>query len=101
PTRRSSALLELPFLALLEVNAHLQAARTERDLEIRAPVPLVLDVERLDTRHRLREPGRIVQHFPNGLARGRELPLAFDSHRDEISMPTRDAAGSCNGDHTP
>src|SRR5437870_11804492 len=92
--------LELTLLGLLEVNAHLQSARPERDLEIRAPVPVVLDVERLDARHRLREPLRIVQDLPHRLPWRAELPLSFDLHVDTTSTPARDASGSCRRDHT-
>jgi len=72
--------LQVALLRLLHVDLHLQAAEPERDLHVRRPAPLVVHVEALDARHRLRHRGGIVQHLPHGLARRREVPFALDVH---------------------
>src|SRR5262249_49779392 len=92
--------LELAFFGLLEGDAHLQSPGPKRNLEVRPPVPVIRDVERLDTWHRLREPRRIVQDLPDRLTRRREPAPAFDLHGDPTSRPARDASGSCSSDHT-
>jgi hypothetical protein len=44
--------VRLALLDLLHVDLHLQAAEAERDLHVRRPVPVVVDVEALDAGHR-------------------------------------------------
>ena len=58
--------LRLALLDLLHVDLHLQAAEAERDLHVRRPAPVVVDVEALDARHRLRHRRGVVQHLPDG-----------------------------------
>src|SRR5262249_11565267 len=72
--------LELPLLDLVHVDLHLQATEAEWDLDVRRPAPVVVDVERLDARHRLRERGRVVQDVPDRAARRLERALARDIH---------------------
>ena len=57
--------LRLALLDLLHVDLHLQAAEAERDLHVRRPAPVVVDVEALDAGHRLRHRRRVVQHLPH------------------------------------
>ena len=72
--------LRLALLDLLHVDLHLQAAEAERDLHVRRPVPVVVDVEALDAGHRLRHRRRVVQHLPDRRARRVEVALAGDVH---------------------
>src|SRR5262249_51564326 len=75
----------LALLDLLHVDLHAQAAEPERDLHVRSPVVLVVDVEALDPRHRLRHRRRVVEDAPHRRARGRERPLARDVH-DSVTV---------------
>ena len=72
--------LRLALLDLLHVDLHLHAAEAERDLHVRRPVPVVVDVEALDAGHRLRHRLRVVQHLPDRRARRLEGALAGDVH---------------------
>src|SRR3954467_8420049 len=87
--------LGLAPLHLLEVDRHAQAAEPERDLDVRTPVPVVLDVERLDTRHRLGHLRRIVQDAPDRRPRRVELSLAGDLHRLSTLTSLRVSPGFC------
>src|SRR3954451_20813365 len=87
--------LGLALLHLLEVDRHAQAAEPERDLDVRTPVPVVLDFERLDTRHRLGHLRRIVQDAPDRHPGRFELSLAGDLHRLSTLTSLRASAGSC------
>ncbi len=92
--------LRLALLELLEVHRHLEAAEAERHLDLRGPVLLVGDLERLDAGHELRHLGRLVDDAPNGLAGGRELLRPGDDHFDATDTFARVASGSWSIDHT-
>src|SRR5437588_11076799 len=77
--------VRLTLLELLHAHLHLQATEAERDLHVRGPVAIVLDVEALDARHRLRHRGRIVEYAPDRVTGRVELLLAFDLHA--VSSP--------------
>jgi hypothetical protein len=100
PLRIQRSELGLAFLDLLEVDGHAQAAEPERDLHLRLPVPVVADLESLDTRHQLRHLRRIVQHLPHDAARGRQLLRALQLHADTTDTFARVDSGSCSIDHT-
>ena len=85
--------LGLALLGLLHVDLHLQAAEAERDLHVRGPALVVVDVEALDAGHRLRHRGRIVQHLPHGRARRVEHALALDVHASDHLDDARAARG--------
>jgi hypothetical protein len=80
--------LRLALLELLHVDLHLHAAEAERDLHVRRPVPVVVDVEALDARHRLRHRLGIVQHLPDRGPRRGEGALAGDIH-EPVSCSSR------------
>ena len=92
--------LGLALLEPLEVHGHLEAAEAERHLDLRRPVLLVSDLERLDTGHELGHLGRLVDDAPHGLARCGELLRTRDDHLDTTSTFARVAAGSWSIDHT-
>src|SRR3954447_2044729 len=100
PFRVQLGELGLALLHLLEVDRHAQAAEPERDLDVRTPVPVVLDVERLDTRHRLGHLRRIVQDAPDRRPRCVELSLAGDLHRLSTLTSLRVSAGFCRNSQT-
>ena len=92
--------LGLALLDLLEVDRHPQAAEPERDLHLRLPVPVVLDLEALDARHQLRHLRRVVEHLPDDLARRGELLRALDLHAGTTFTLARVDSGSCSIDQT-
>src|SRR6266516_6950476 len=78
------------LLRLLESDPHFEAAEAERDVAVRMPVPLVLNLEALDPRDRVRQARRVVEHLPHGLLWNLERPLAGDVHRDSTSTRPRE-----------
>src|SRR5262249_7075873 len=72
--------LELALVRLLHVDLQLETAERERHVDSRRPPVRVVDVEALDTGHRLRHRLRVVEHLPHDRARSRERPLALDVH---------------------
>src|SRR5262249_38650108 len=82
------------LLGLLEVDRHRERAEPERDLHVRDPVAVVLDVERLDAGHQLRHLRRVVEAVPHNCPRYREVALALDLHASTTSSPWRLADGS-------
>ena len=92
--------LRLALLDLLEVDRHAQAAEPERDLHLRRPVPVVLDLEALDARHQLRHLRGVVQHLPDDVARRGQLLRPLDLHAATTATLARVASGSCSIDQT-
>ena len=89
-----------PEVAFSAAEVYAQAAEAERDLHVRAPVPVVLDVERLDPWHRLRHPRRIVEDLPDGGERSIEHALTGDLHRLSTVTSLRVSPGLCSSSHT-
>src|SRR5260370_34473775 len=85
--------LGLALLGLLHVDLHLEAAEAERDLHVRGPALLIVDVEALDTGHRRGHRRRIVQDLPDRLPRRVEDALALDDH----ASTTCTRAPACSG----
>src|SRR5258708_12705328 len=85
--------LGLALLGLLHVDLHLEAAEAERDLHVRSPPLLIVDVEALDAGHRRGHRRGIVQDLPDGLPRSVEDALALDDH----ASTTCTRAPACSG----
>src|SRR3989442_887856 len=64
--------LRRALFGLLEPDPHLEAAEAERDAALRMPVPLVLNLEALDSWNRVRQARRVVQDLPHDLLRNVE-----------------------------
>jgi hypothetical protein len=71
PFRVQLGELRRALLDLVEVDRHPQPTEPERDLHLRLPVALVLDLEALDARHQLRHLRRIVEDLPDDVSRSR------------------------------
>ena len=93
--------VRLALLHLFEVDRHAQTAEAERDLHVRPPMPLVLDVEGLDARHRLRHLRRVVQNLPDRVRRRLELLFPGDLHRLSTLTSLRVSSGFWSKSHTP
>ena len=92
--------LRRALLDLLEVDRHPQPAEPERNLHLRLPVPVVLDLEALDAGHQLRHLGRVVQHLPDDGARRRQLLRPLDLHAGATETFVRVDSGSWSIDQT-
>src|SRR5262249_11423440 len=95
PLRVHRRELGCALLELLEVDRHLQPAEAERDLHLRLPVLVVLDLEALHARHQLRHLRGVVDHVPDGprrrlpLLRAADFPLAFPSTWARVAPGSR------------
>src|SRR5438067_8599221 len=89
-----------PYTTLFRSHLHLEAAEPERDLHVRGPAPLVVDVEALDARHRLRHRRRVVQDLPHGRPRRRERALALEVHVRPTLTSSRVRSGCWSSSQT-